>query len=52
MKHIGFVCQTRWIWIDVLVVLVHNQAAGKRGEIVQVVKSRQSSCYGSNIPKF
>ena len=38
--------------MDVLGVLVHNQAAGKRGEIVQVVKSRQSSCYGSNIPKF
>ena len=30
---------------------MHNQAAGKRGEIVQVVKSKQSSCYGSNIPK-
>ena len=52
MKYINFVCQTRWIWMDVLGVLVHNQAAGKRGEIVQVVKSRQSSCYGSNIPKF
>ena len=52
MKYINFVCQTRWIWMDVLGVLVRNQAAGKRGEIVQVVKSRQSSCYGSNIPKF
>ena len=38
--------------MDVLGVLVHIQAAGKRGEIVQVVKSRQLSCYGSNIPKF
>ena len=52
MKYINFVCQTRWIWMDVLGVLVRNQAAGKRGEIVQVVKSRQLSCYGSNIPKF